>query len=63
MFGGDGSDGFPIFTIYVRSKVGKVRFFVVYVCVCVCVCVCVLRIFTICVRRKLSKVRLRNPHA
>jgi len=24
MFGGDGSDGFPIFTIYVRSKVGKV---------------------------------------
>jgi len=27
MFGGDGSDGFPIFTIYVRSKVGKVRFF------------------------------------
>jgi len=48
MFGGDGSDGFPIFTIYVRSKVGKVRFFVVYVCVCVCVCVCVAHFHHLC---------------
>ena len=51
MFGGDGSDGFPIFTIYVRSKVGKVQFF--------------FSVFAHShhfVLSKVGRVRLRTPH-